>query len=409
MAITIKGKTYRNLEDQVQYLTDAFETGKLIDELGITVLGIYATLDEALEAHAGVTFDYGNAFSIGTEKPYDLYIYTRAYDTETKEYSGTFINMGQFPAKGDQGLKGEKGDKGDTGAVGAKGDRGLQGIQGIQGVKGDKGDTGATGNTGPQGERGPQGPAFNIIAELTSASQLPVPTADLQDKGTAYIIPDSQGQKHIWIIQGSENSFIWVDIGVSGIQGQAGEKGADGFGFSSTTLIKQTSITKATKNTDNITTTGNWNIYEVNGDKSVNEDVTTMLPLKDNTANCGVQWSIASNRVTGKTNFTKAVYLHMIKVYKTNSINIYLHYFNTTSDPLDTLEKIALELVSVFSMGMGFGLPCYSCEYPAVLLPDTATNFKVYVGNSTGVTLDSSTSFSNSIISDVVYKIPIID
>ena len=32
-------KSY-NLEDQVAYLTDAIHTGKLIDELGIKVLGV---------------------------------------------------------------------------------------------------------------------------------------------------------------------------------------------------------------------------------------------------------------------------------------------------------------------------------------------------------------------------------
>ena len=34
--ITINGKQYRNLEEQVEYLSAAFDSGKLIDELGIS-------------------------------------------------------------------------------------------------------------------------------------------------------------------------------------------------------------------------------------------------------------------------------------------------------------------------------------------------------------------------------------
>ena len=37
--IEINGKTFRNLEDQVAYLSEALQAGKLIDELGIKVLG----------------------------------------------------------------------------------------------------------------------------------------------------------------------------------------------------------------------------------------------------------------------------------------------------------------------------------------------------------------------------------
>ena len=228
MAININGKIYRNLEEQVGYLTDQFNTGKLIDELGITVLGVYATLDDALTDHAGVSFGYGDAFSIGTEKPYDLYIYTRQFDSATGEYTGAFVNLGKFPAIGEKGDKGDKGDTGDQGPVGAKGDRGKIGQTGLQGPVGPKGDTGAVGPQGEQGPQGPVGPAFNVYGTLDSTSQLPTPTAEMQDAGACYLIPDSDtGEKHMWVIQYANNggSIIWVDIGVSGIQGQKGDAG----------------------------------------------------------------------------------------------------------------------------------------------------------------------------------------
>ena len=43
------GKEFRNLEDQVGYLTAAFNSGKLIDELGIKVLGVFPDLTTAKE------------------------------------------------------------------------------------------------------------------------------------------------------------------------------------------------------------------------------------------------------------------------------------------------------------------------------------------------------------------------
>ena len=69
------GKEFRNLEDQVRYLTAAFNSGKLIDELGIKVLGVFPTLDIAKDA-VRPPYEYGDAFEIGTQKPYNLYIYT---------------------------------------------------------------------------------------------------------------------------------------------------------------------------------------------------------------------------------------------------------------------------------------------------------------------------------------------
>lgn len=223
MAITVDGKIFRNLEDQVAYLTAEFNSGKLIDELGISVLGVYDTLDKALEDQAGVTFTYGDAFSIGVTKPYDLYIYTRAY--KNGEYTGQWINFGKFPAIGEKGEKGEKGDQGPQGERGIQGIQGPRGLQGIQGIKGEKGEAGAVGPQGPQGEKGDLGPAFNIIATLASTTELPIPTENLQDKGAAYLIPDAEGVKHVWVIQGQNNSFMWVDIGVSGVQGPKGDTG----------------------------------------------------------------------------------------------------------------------------------------------------------------------------------------
>nr|DAK75610.1 MAG TPA: collagen alpha 1(VIII) chain protein [Caudoviricetes sp.] len=228
--LKFNGKEYRNLEDQVEYLTAAFQSGKLIDELGITVLGVYPSLQEAKAAIPG-PYVYGEAFQIGTKTPYNLYIFTR--DIED------FFNFGPFPAPGKDGKDGAQGPKGDKGDKGDRGERGPQGLQGIQGIQGEKGNTGAIGPQGPQGIQGPIGPAFRLLGTLASTANLPTPTKELQDQGAAYVIPNTEGEKHIWVIQGID-SYKWTDIGVSGVQGEPGAPGATGAGFDTFTDLNLT-------------------------------------------------------------------------------------------------------------------------------------------------------------------------
>lgn len=233
-------KEFRSLEEQVQFLTEALRTGKLIDELGIKVLGVYPSLQAAITAVPGPYY-FGDAFEVGTTKPYQLYIYTRINGSEKM---GEWIDFGPFPAPGP---KGDKGDKGDAGIPGRDGERGLQGLpgpQGIQGLKGDTGPVGPIGPIGPKGDIGPVGPSMNIQATLASADQLPTPTMELKNIGAAYLIPHTTGSethKHIWVIQGTtEANLQWTDLGISGEQGPAGAPGQDGLGWNTLTDVNLT-------------------------------------------------------------------------------------------------------------------------------------------------------------------------
>ena len=261
----------RNLEEQVeknaQDIEDFKNANQTIAEFGIYVIGILASVDD-LPAQGE---NFGDAYLIGSSTPYDMHVWTRDVAHNTAKW----VDLGAFP------LKGDKGDKGDTGSIiyadsgeplnnptdsfqfylntltgywyipvptetgwewakrftlkGEKGDRGLQGKQGVQGVPGVQGKTGAIGAKGDKGDKGDTGAAFNVQGTLASSSNLPTPTAEMQDKGYAYIIPDAEGTKHIWVIQGSEStSFSWVDVGTAGV-GIQGEKGADGIGLNNLT------------------------------------------------------------------------------------------------------------------------------------------------------------------------------
>lgn len=269
------GKEFRNLEEQVGYLTAAFNSGKLIDELGIKVLGVFPDLNTAKEA-IRPPYEYGDAFEIGTTKPYNLYIYTR--DIED------FFDFGPFPTPGPQGKTGItpaieiKADITDTTGIpevtvtktgtdespifnftfkNIKGERGQTGMQGAQGIKGNTGATGPIGPQGNKGDKGDTGPAFKLLGNLTSTSQLPTPTAELQSQGAAYTIPNTEGIKHIWVIQGTDN-LLWTDIGISGVQGPKGE---DGIGINDLQSVQDIGAPSVTYNTTNGITINNTERY----------------------------------------------------------------------------------------------------------------------------------------------------
>lgn len=237
----------RNKQD-IQDFKDANQT---IAEFGITVVGILSSADQ-LPASGD---NFGDAYLIGTETPYDMRVWTR----NIPEQRAMWVDLGAFPLQGPQGPKGDKGSQiysgnglptitgqeGDiyintaTGILyqyegtewkekfsikGPMGPRGLQGLQGIQGIKGETGERGPIGPRGIQGPKGDYGPSFNIQGTLASTANLPTPTEDMKNKGYSYIIPDAQGVNHIWVIQGTD-TLQWKDLGISGVQGEKGNPG----------------------------------------------------------------------------------------------------------------------------------------------------------------------------------------
>ena len=285
---------FRNLEEQVlknkNDIQDFKDGNQTIAEFGIKVVGI---VDDAANI-PDVGGEFGDAYLVGTKAPYDIRVWTRNVNNDT----AAWVDLGQFPL---QGPKGDKGPQGTTwtvgvgapkynpyrsgdmyldkvtgngyisttlsgtlgwelnfnlkGPQGVKGDRGPQGLQGPQGPQGLQG---AIGPAGPQGPKGAVGPAFNVQGTLASSANLPTPTADMQDKGYAYIIPDTEGNKHIWIIQGPDGGpFTWTDMGTAGVgvQGPAGEPG-EGLNTLSNTNLNYGNTTVTYNATNGITING---------------------------------------------------------------------------------------------------------------------------------------------------------
>ena len=259
--LEFNGKQYRNLEEQVRQNQSDIEylltEGGTLNQFGIKVLGTYP---QASDLPVNYNGEYGDAFAIGVQTPYSLYIWTRAVSGTTNDY---WFNIGPFPAPSTvPGPQGETGPQGATGQRGSVWNYGTaaptatqnaitndkylninsgavynfngtiwENIGSIRGPAGPTGPQGATGPAGPQGPAGPtgpQGPAgeeFFIAGTLTDTSQLPDPGS--VSRATAYLV-EINGYNHLFVIEG-ENTLQWVDAGqISGVEGPAGPAGPQG-------------------------------------------------------------------------------------------------------------------------------------------------------------------------------------
>lgn len=93
------GRLGGNLQTTVAYLLSLHKAEYEWNLLGIKVVGHV----DALPIPNG-TYEYGDAYTVGTAAPYDMWIYTRADAFHSEAY---WFNIGKFPAPGPQGPKGE--------------------------------------------------------------------------------------------------------------------------------------------------------------------------------------------------------------------------------------------------------------------------------------------------------------
>ena len=369
-------KEFRNLEEQVlknqEDIQDFKDGNQTIAEFGITVVGILASADEL----PALGENFGDAYLIGTQTPYDMRVWTRDVANSTAKW----VDLGAFP------LQGPKGDKGDIGSVirsdageplnnptslydfyidritgywyapylnetgygwlkaftlkGEKGDRGEQGKQGAQGLTGPQGKTGPIGPQGQKGDKGDVGPAFNVQGTLASTANLPTPTAAMQDKGYAYIIPDAQGTKHIWVIQGpGVGPFKWVDVGAAGV-GIQGEKGTDGVGLNTLT---DTDITYGNVTVTYDTTNGigiNGTMRQTYDGTNHDSTVDMHIPLvPGNGILIDKQAGTEKVEVKVDTTVVKKTYIHKVSM-KTSS-NTAMLIFLSSSNVKITFDSLA--------------------------------------------------------------------
>lgn len=123
-------KEFRNLQEQVKKNMDdimfILQEEGVLNEFGIKVVGQeesvidMPTVDNYKEDNPD--WEYGDAYAVGTEAPYELYILTRANGTHPDDY---WFNIGEFPMPGPQGEQGPEGEQGPQGQTGPSGQDGI--------------------------------------------------------------------------------------------------------------------------------------------------------------------------------------------------------------------------------------------------------------------------------------------
>lgn len=192
----------KNKEDIAQH----YDVERVIADYGIRIIGQFQTWVEPEDIGQ---FSYGDAYLVGAQPPYDVYIYTRA-NPDAGYISPYWVNVGPLAIPGPEGPKGEQGEKGETGERGPQGERGLQGLVGPQGPKGETGERGEQGPQGIPGMNGTPGDAVQILGVLASTSELP--PASTVPRDTAYIITDNNTGSYIYFITGTENDLDWAHV-----------------------------------------------------------------------------------------------------------------------------------------------------------------------------------------------------
>lgn len=235
-------KDFRNLQEQVlknmRDIQDIEQGATVLADFGIKIVG---QVDDAEDLPDPATYEgeYGDGYVVGTEEPYEYYIFTRAFEGQEEP---SWFNLGEFPVPGPQGEKGDKGDTGNTPVIGASVgsvstlDPGQsatatvtvsgtadypsmtfnfaipQGAQGIQGPQGPQGPQGQRGLQGEKGEKGEQGGLIDIVGIVATADLLPAP-ATLQKLDAAYLVGASPDYELYVQVGETPSTALWTNLG----------------------------------------------------------------------------------------------------------------------------------------------------------------------------------------------------
>lgn len=243
---------YRNLAEQVeknkQDILKHFQRDEVLADFGIRIIGQLDSPSELPET----ADEYGDAYAVGTQSPFNYFIWTRANNLSPVDY---WFDFGEIAIAGPQGPKGDKGDRGLTGASttwiaifdlgyldlddgtipldtmvleyrtgdvyqvlivnGVKSFSfclNIKGAVGPRGPQGPKGDTGATGPQGPKGDTGDVGGFINIAGVVSSYEALPDPEV-IGDLTVAYLV--GTAEPYELYVQVGSNSRVatWLDVG----------------------------------------------------------------------------------------------------------------------------------------------------------------------------------------------------
>lgn len=107
-------RDFRNLQEQVyanmKNIEDMIKGSSIIADLKTAnIVGEVSDAEELPDPDT-YTGQFGDAFLVGSEEDYDLYVFTKAYENEN---APSWFNVGTFPEPGPQGPQGPQGEPGE--------------------------------------------------------------------------------------------------------------------------------------------------------------------------------------------------------------------------------------------------------------------------------------------------------
>lgn len=248
----------RNLEEQVQKNKDNilkhFQRDEVLADFGIRIIGQVET-EEELNALPTEGLEYGDAYAVGAQSPFNYYIWTRANNISDVDY---WFAFGEIAIVGPQGPKGDTivGPKGETGQstrwylysdamwnypsgknpgdmaltvpsgnVYIMGENGTWDGQGnIKGPQGKQGNTGKPFTfadftpeqleqlRGPKGNTGDVGGFINIAGVLTNEYDLPDPSL-INNLTVAYLVGTMEPYSLYIQVGSTSRNAEWLDAG----------------------------------------------------------------------------------------------------------------------------------------------------------------------------------------------------
>ena len=333
--LTVDGKEFRNLEEQVlknkNDIENALQLKNLLSDFGIRIIGqvesAYQIPSVSDYKENNPNWKYGDAYTVGTESPYDLYILTRANNNNPQDF---WFDIGEFPLRGPEGPQGPQGPQGEKGEKGDPGIQGERGLQGTPGLRGEIGPQGPQGPAGPQGPQGLPGQVYKVIDVLDNTGQLPQPTESIRDN--AYII-----NGFIYIIMGS-GVLEWVNVGtIDPTNFTAGQV---------ITLMQSTDSIIVSLSDDNSKIEyklSNGTITTLNFAESERQKSTTDGPIvHEKDIEPVLIYDIDTKNTIGGTPYTAGIKFGAstnINVAGSSKINVYTRVYNTFNKTEVTLDK----------------------------------------------------------------------
>ena len=429
--ITVNGKEYRNLVEQVQKnkedIAKHYDSDRVLEDYGIKIVGSVNTADELPDP---LTYDgaFGDAYTVGVEAPYDFYVFTRPLQGETEN---RWLDLGQLAIEGPQGEQGPQGIQGEQGTstrwytgngapYGSGYDDGdmyldnyswnvyiyegqafrlignIKGVQGPQGPQGPRGVQGIPGEPGPQGANGVPGDAVKIIGILSSASMLPEPASVGRD--SAYVVEDGTGQ-WLYFITGIEPDLMWDRVAFeNGTTVLVDDNPVQTFS-ADTKVDKRLDVPTAAYGVSPANTDIMWEIYIPN----TSTGAANKLAMYDENACLWTPTPVADVNAANKAYVDNSISDLDTKFVENKDINNGGNSFNVSNHVYGigaTGENALIPMIPVYNAGANNTLIIRDSSGRAQInTPTQALDIanKRYVNNAYGTKLVHSTSSSNSV------------